>query len=260
MTERKLQRNRRGFTLTEVLLALAILIILLALAMIFALAACGSKAPEATPAPAEDSAAPAQSAEPAPAQTYNLKFAYTLATDHEVSAAFEAFAAGVKEATNGAVVITTYPAGAMGTQPENLESVMTGSLDMCYCDTSMLPSYIPQYNLINLPWLITSFDIADKVFYDSDVVDSLDELLKENMNMTPLGWCYQGFRSFAINKPVESAADCVGVKLRSPETQIYIDTFTLMGFSPVVITPFSPVLWTVLIPSSPPSTAMVSTR
>ena len=33
MTERKLQRNRRGFTLTEVLLALAILIILLALAM-----------------------------------------------------------------------------------------------------------------------------------------------------------------------------------------------------------------------------------
>ena len=34
MTERKPQRNRRGFTLTEVLLALAILIILLALAMI----------------------------------------------------------------------------------------------------------------------------------------------------------------------------------------------------------------------------------
>ena len=34
MTERKLQRNRRGFTLTEVLLALAILIILLALVMI----------------------------------------------------------------------------------------------------------------------------------------------------------------------------------------------------------------------------------
>lgn len=34
MTERNLQRNRRGFTLTEVLLALAILIILLTLAMI----------------------------------------------------------------------------------------------------------------------------------------------------------------------------------------------------------------------------------
>ena len=34
MTERKPQRNRRGFTLTEVLLALAILIILLALVMI----------------------------------------------------------------------------------------------------------------------------------------------------------------------------------------------------------------------------------
>ena len=190
--------------------------LLLALTMVFALAA---------PAVFADDG-----------KTYDLKFAYTLATDHQVSAAFEAFAAGVKEATDGKVNITTYPAGAMGTQPENLESVMTGALDMCYCDTSMLPSYVPQYNMINLPWLVTSFDIADKIFYDSDVVDQLDELLKETMNMTPLGWCYQGFRSFAINKPVECADDCKGVKLRSPETQIYQDTFRLMGFSPVVIT------------------------
>ncbi len=192
-----------------------IVTLLLALTLIFALAA------------------PTVSADD---KTYELKFAYTLAADHQVSAAFEAFAAGVKEATGGKVNITTYPAGAMGTQPENLESVMTGALDMCYCDTSMLPSYVPQYNMINLPWLVTSFDIAEKIFYDSDVVDQLDDLLKETMNMTPLGWCFQGFRSFAINKPVECAADCKGVKLRSPETQIYQDTFRLMGFSPVVIT------------------------
>ena len=191
------------------------LTLLLALTLVFALAAPAASAAD---------------------KTYDLKFAYTLAADHQVSAAFEAFAAGVKEATDGKVNITTYPAGAMGTQPENLESVMTGALDMCYCDTSMLPSYVPQYNMINLPWLVTSFDIADKIFYDSDVVDQLDDMLKETMNMTPLGWCYQGFRSFALNKPVETAEDCKGIKLRSPETQIYIDTFTLMGFSPVVIT------------------------
>lgn len=213
-----------------------ILSLLLALTMILALAACGSK-PTEEPKPAAEAPAAAAPAEAeTPAKTYELKFAYTLATDHQVSQAFEAFASGVKEATDGGVVITTYPAGAMGTQPENLESVMTGSLDMCYCDTSMLPNYVPQYNMINLPWLITSFDIADKIFYDSDIVDQLDTMLEENMNMTPLGWCYQGFRSFALNTPVETAADCKGIKLRSPEVQIYLDTFSLMGFSPVVIT------------------------
>lgn len=206
--------------------------LLLALIMVFALAACGkTEAPAASETPAT-SEAPAEAED----KTYELKFAYTLATDHQVSAAFEAFAAGVKEATNGGVVITTYPAGAMGTQPENLESVMTGALDMCYADTSMLPTYVPAYNMINLPWLITSFDIADELFYNSSIIDNLDAQLSETMNMTALGWCYQGFRSICTNVPCSSAADCEGVKLRSPETQIYQDTFSLMGFSPVVIT------------------------
>lgn len=211
-----------------------ILTLLLALAMIVALAACGSGTPTAQSTDAPTTADTTASADPA--QTYELKFAYTLATDHEVSEAFEAFAAGVNEASGGAVTITTYPAGAMGTQPENLESVMTGSLDMCYCDTSMMASYVPEYNLINLPWLITSFDIADAIFYNSDIVDGIDSIMEEEMGMTSLGWCYQGFRSFCTTKSLTCAADCKGVKLRSPETQIYQDTFTLMGFSPVVIT------------------------
>ncbi len=206
--------------------------LLLALTMVLSLAACGGSGSAGTPNASTD----APQTDDASGKTYELKFAYTLATDHQVSAAFESFAAGVKEATDGAVVITTYPAGAMGTQPENLESVMTGALDMCYADTSMLPTYVPAYNMINLPWLMTSFDIADAVFYQSDVVDQLDAQLSEKMNMTTLGWCYQGFRAICTNVPCSKAADCVGVKLRSPETQIYQDTFSLMGFSPVVIT------------------------
>lgn len=212
-----------------------IIALLLAVVMVFALCACGNSS---TPAAEEESAPAADSgsSEAASGETYELKFAYTLATDHQVSKAFENFAAGVKEATNGAVNITTYPAGAMGTQPENLESVMTGALDMCYADTSMLPTYVPAYNMINLPWLITSFDIADELFYNSDIIDTLDAQLSETMNMTALGWCYQGFRAICTNVPCSNAADCQGVKLRSPETQIYQDTFSMMGFSPVVIT------------------------
>ena len=208
-----------------------IIALLLTAAMVFALCACGNSS-----APAEEESAPAaedSSAEAPAGETYELKFAYTLATDHQVSKAFENFAAGVKEATNGAVTITTYPAGAMGTQPENLESVMTGALDMCYADTSMLPTYVPSFNMINLPWLITSFDIADELFYNSDIMDTLDAQLSDTMNMTALGWCYQGFRAICTNVPCSCAADCQGVKLRSPETQ---DTFSMMGFSPVVIT------------------------
>ena len=129
-----------------------IIALVLTLAMVFALCACGSNSNDSPAADSTktDAAPAADAAAAAPDKTYELKFAYTLATDHEVSEAFEAFAAGVKEATNGGVVITTYPAGAMGTQPENLESVMTGSLDMCYADTSMLPTYVPAYNMINL--------------------------------------------------------------------------------------------------------------
>ncbi len=149
---------------------------------------------------------------------------------------WEQFAEEVKAATDGNVVITTFPAGQLGTQPENLESVRMGSLDMCYADTSMLSTYVPKYNLINLPWLITSFDLADQIFYESEIVDSLDASLSTEMNMTSLGWAYQGFRAFCTTMPLTSAADCQDVKLRSPEVDLYLDTFTLMGFNPTVIT------------------------
>lgn len=168
--------------------------------------------------------------------TYSLKFAYTLATDHDLSLAFEQFAEDVYNATDGDVEITTYPAGSLGTQTENLESVMQGSLDMCYADTSMLVTYVPEYTLISLPWLITSFDTANEIFYESDIVDSLDAILSEETNMTSLGWVYQGFRVFASTMPLTNKESCQGVKMRSPETQIYIDTFSEMGFSPSVIT------------------------
>ncbi len=167
---------------------------------------------------------------------YNLRFAYTLATDHDLSKAFEQFAADVLAATDGNVQITTFPAGSLGTQPENLESVMLGSLDMCYADTSMLVTYVPEYTLINLPWLITSFETADEIFYESGIVDELDAILAEKMNMTNIGWVYQGFRAFCTTMPLTGKADCQGVKLRSPETQIYLDTFSMMGFTPTVIT------------------------
>lgn len=173
---------------------------------------------------------------PAGSAAYNLRFAYTLATDHDLSKAFEKFAAEVLETTDGNVQITTFPAGSLGTQPENLESVMLGSLDMCYADTSMLVTYVPEYTLINLPWLITSFETADEIFYESDIVDQLDAILAEKMNMTNIGWVYQGFRAFCTTMPLTGKADCQGVKLRSPETQIYLDTFSMMGFTPTVIT------------------------
>ena len=138
--------------------------LLLAIVMLFSLTACGGSTTSSAPASgaASDAAAPAPSA--AAGETYNLRFAYTLATDHDLSIAFESFAKLVDERTNGAVTITTYPAGQLGAQPENLESVKLGSLDMCYADTSMLVTYVPQYSLINLPWLITSFEVADGVY------------------------------------------------------------------------------------------------
>ncbi len=169
-------------------------------------------------------------------QTYSLRFAYTLSSEHDLAKYFEQFAKDVYERTNGGLEITTFPAGQLGTQPENLESVMLGSLDMAYADTSMLVTYVPQYSLLSLPWLITSFDIADEFFYESGIVDKIDAMLKEKMHMTTLGWTYQGFRNFCTTMPLRNLDDCKNVKLRSPEIDLYLDTFSLMGFNPTVVT------------------------
>ena len=141
-----------------------IVALLMALCMVFALCACGSNSNDSPAADSTktDAAPAADAAAAAPDKTYELKFAYTLATDHEVSEAFEAFAAGVKEATNGAIEIEVYPSSQLGDVGASQEAIQMNTLDMAVTNLAVIGSVIPEFGAVGGPFLFESDEHIQK--------------------------------------------------------------------------------------------------
>ena len=208
---------------------------LLAVLMVLALAACGQiQAPAANEAPKAE-ANPAPAAEAAPAlKPITLKFGHANAVDTPVDVHCKMFAELVNQYSNGAITIEVYPAGQLGSLQELQDAVEFGNLDMCCGDSSMLSSVLPELGILNLPMLVTSYEQAEKV-YSSDQVNQLVERLASEHSMRQLCWWWNGFRHLCTKTPITSPADCKGIKLRSPEAEIYVRTFSLLGFNPTPI-------------------------
>lgn len=137
----------------------------------------------------------------------------------------------VEERTGGAVQIDIYGDRVLGADRELLEAIQIGTLDMAVTTTSPLTNFVPEYEVLDLPYVFDSWDHAFK-FFDSDLYP---ELLKEGdkVGLTVLSLAARGFRNVTTNdKPIRTLADIKGLKLRVIESTVYVDTFTAFGANP----------------------------
>ena len=216
-----------------------IIAMLLALVMVFALCACGAKEePAAAPAEAP-AAAPAETPAEAPADaaTYEypemtIQFAHVNAIDQPIGVAVDKFAKLINERSGGKITIDVYPASSLYDQNGIYDALSLDNLDMGIGDVSGISNTIPAYGLYALPMLYDSYDTMAKIV-DGEVGAALDAMLPEGMNAYALGWGWNGFRNMVTNDPITCSADCKDYLLRSPDIQLYLDTFHTLGFATV---------------------------
>ena len=170
-------------------------------------------------------------------ETITLRFGHGNQTDQLVHIYSQKWADLVEEATDGRIIIEIYPAGQAGTIAETFEAVSLGTLDICMGDPTMLGEYLPEFSLICQPFFIESFDHAERVM-NSEAVGILVERLTEASNIHFLGFFWNGFRDICSKESITSIADCQNVLIRSPEADLYMNTFKTLGMSP------TPIPWT----------------
>lgn len=204
-----------------------------ALAML--LAGCGGSAAPASSA-AASAAAPAASAAPAapaaPAGATVLKLGTTVNEQDSFQVAAEKFAELVKERTNGAYVIEIYPNGALGDESTMLESMQIGTLDAGIITSGPFVNFVPEMGVLDMPFLFGSNEDAYKVL-DGEVGKELLGKM-ENSGLKGLAFAERGFRNLTNSvRPVNSAADISGLKVRVMENEVYTATFTALGVNAV---------------------------
>lgn len=141
----------------------------------------------------------------------------------------------VERTSGGKIVVELFGAGSLGSYRQTLEMVQNGSLDI-NIGTGSLGSFFKPIELITIPYLFSSDDVAEEFFNTSKVwADLMDKMDKEN-GFKYLGIGQNGWRNFTNNvREIRGPEDLKGIKFRVMESPVYVKMIESMGGSAVPI-------------------------
>lgn len=207
---------------------------LLALVMVFALCACGSSSAPAANAPAADAPAADAPAAEAPADDYHLvlKLSHVFAPTEQLTIEMETVAQRILDRTNGAIEIQTYGSGQLASYKDNVQQVVDGANWIACEDHSYLADYDIDFEALIAPMLYANLQEYSYVC-QSDVVKEMCQKLEDNYRIHVLALDFNvGLRCMQTNKEIVTPDDMKGMKIRVPNSSMYINCLTAMGASP----------------------------
>lgn len=161
-------------------------------------------------------------------ETITLRMAQTSSEDGAIGQAMDAFAEEIEEETDGRYHIATYHNGQLGSEIDTIEGCQMNTIDIAIVNQSTIGNFIKDFQVLDIPYLITSTDQADKVFLGDIGQSYLDEL--SDIGVKGLGIWESGFRNLTNSvHPVNSVADVSKLKIRTMENAIHIAFWKQLG-------------------------------
>ena len=166
---------------------------------------------------------------------YVFKLSHVFAPTEQLTVEMEMVADRIRERTNGAVDIQTYGSSQLAVYKDNLQQVVDGSYWIACED----PSYLADYN-INFEALIAPMLYANLQEYSyvcqSDVVKALCQDIEDNYGIHVLALDFNvGLRCMQTNKVIVTPDDMKGMKIRVPNSSMYINCLSAMGATTVAM-------------------------
>ena len=142
------------------------------------------------------------------------------------------FAELVAERTNGEYKIEIYPNGTLGGESDMLDSMSMGMLDMGIITSGPFVNFSEMMGVLDMPYLFATNEEAYEIL-DGEIGQELLFTLEE-AGLKGLAYAERGFRNVTTSvRPVASAADLKGLKLRVMENEVYTATFKALDVNAV---------------------------
>ena len=174
---------------------------------------------------------------PARAAGFRFRLATSDAKDAPQTLALIQMAEAVKRETNGRLQIEIFSDGSLGSMTSTLTQIRLGSLELMSNANALLAAVSP---------VIQAFSIGFSFSSSGQALAALDGPLGDYVrrDLAAKGIYVfdrsqeSGFREITTStKPIQSADDFVGLKIRTQPAPIYVDLFKAFGASPVPIDP-----------------------
>ena len=139
----------------------------------------------------------------------------------------------------GRFEVQVYANAQLGDDVRATEATQMGSLEMVCTSSSPLVGLVPEFMVLDLPFLFPTSADADKVL-DGKVGDYLAKKL-EAKDLKLLAYYENGFRQLTNSRrEVKTPADLNGLKIRTMENPIHLAAWKALGANPTPM-PFSEV-------------------
>lgn len=157
-----------------------------------------------------------------------LRMAQTSSQTGAIGQAMDHFAERIYEETDGRYKIETYHNGQLGAEIDTIEGCQMGTIDIAVVNQSTIGNFIPEFQALDIPYLITSTEQADAVFLGDIGTRFLNKL--SGVQLYGLGIWESGFRNLTNSiRDVNSVDDVHGLKVRTMENQVHIAFWKAMG-------------------------------
>jgi len=138
--------------------------------------------------------------------------------------------------TDGRIELKLYANESLsnGNQPKGLEAVQNGSTEMSIHSMIIYNVLDKKFAAPSLPWLLPTYEQADAAM-NGEAGQELMELIRTK-GIEPLAFGESGYRQITNSKrPIEKPEDLKGLKIRTPSTEMMVDTFKEFGGDPTVM-------------------------
>lgn len=181
------------------------------------------------------STTPAASGSTPPALAANpiiYKISGGLPDSHFETLALKELETYVETATNGEIDVQIFSNNQLGDDNEAIQLIQQGVVQMCPSGTSVLSNYEKSFNLLSSPYLFKDMEQVAEVLNGDWGQALLDSL--QGSGLKGLGMGLLGMTNISNSqRPIVTAEDLVGLKLRCPPNPALVSFYEAVGASPI---------------------------
>ncbi len=166
------------------------------------------------------------------AQTYTLNVNTSQANDDPMYQGLLAFKEAVEKRSAGKIIVKTFSGSSLGSDEDVMEQARAGAGVAVIIDGARLAPYVKEFGIITAPYIAKDIAEMRKVVV-SPLFEEWSKTLakKSGFQVFSYNW-YQGDRHLLTNKPVSVPADLTGVRMRTINAPLWLETVRSLGATP----------------------------
>src|SRR5437588_5074311 len=158
-------------------------------------------------------------------QERTIRWGHLNNTDHPVSFGVQKFAEILLAKSGGKMKVREFAASQLGNELQQQSALRGGTQEMLSASTTSLATVVPEFGLIDFPFLFNTTEQADALATGKFGKAMMDTL--PSKGLIGLGYWGLGFRNVTNStRPITKLEDFSGLKLRVIPNPVYLESFS----------------------------------